>query len=176
MNVKPQRDGTMNRQLILLTLGLILAIPVFQTPIFSRYFKPLPGLHIVKNLPLNMVAGSAYEWEVSFVNPRSESGLMNVTLEITEKKTMMGFGEFHAEGTLETYDNPPREHYTSTLKFTETSGGTFHSLQTQTEKRFNDITLRISSVPNLMPGTYTFTLTVTVQYEDQSLVTSKIST
>jgi hypothetical protein len=146
---------------MLLALGLILTIPVFQTPIFSRYFKPLQGLHVVKRLPLSMVAGSAYEWEVSFVNPKSEKGLMNITLEVTEEKTIIGFGEFHVEGTLEAYDNPPREHYTSTLTFTETSGGTFQSLQTSIEKRFNDITLRISSVPNLMPGTYTFTLTIT---------------
>jgi hypothetical protein len=154
----------MNRQLILFTLGLILTIPVFQTPIFSRYFEPLPGLHIVKNLPLNMVAGSTYKWTVSFVNPKSEEGFMNITLEITEKKTIIGFGELHVEGTLESYDNPPQKHYNSTLTFTEASGGTFQSLQTQTEKRFNDISLRISSVPNLMPGKYTFTVTITVCY------------
>jgi len=165
LKVKPQRDETMNRQLTLLTLGLILTIPVFQSPVFSKYFKPLEGLHVVKGLPLNMVAGSTYEWEVGFVNPKSEEGFMNITLEIAEKKTIVGFGEFSIEGTLETYDNPPRKHYNSTLTFTETSGGTFQSLQTQTEKRFNDITLRISSVPSLMPGKYTFTLTVTIQYE-----------
>jgi len=154
----------MNRQLILLTLGLILTIPSFQTPTFSRYFKPLQGLHIVKNLPLNMVAGSTCEWEVSFINPQSEKGWMNLTLEIAEEKTVIGFGEFHVEGTLETYDNPPRQHQYTTLTFTENNGGTFQSLQTPTEERFNRITLRTSSVPNLMPGTYTFTLTVTIQY------------
>jgi hypothetical protein len=156
----------MNRQLILLTLSLILTIPVFQTPIFSRYFKPLPGLHIVKNLPLNMVAGSAYEWEVSFVNPKSEEGWMNITLEITEEHGV-GQTEFSVEGTLESYDNPHRKHYNSTLTFTEKikNGIGIFQNQTSIKERFNDITLRISSVPNLMPGTYTFTLTVTLQYK-----------
>jgi hypothetical protein len=148
---------------MLLTLGLILTIPVFQSPIFSKQFKPLQGLHVVKSLPLNMVAGSTYEWEVSFVNPKSESGLMNVTLEVAEKKTVVGFGEFHVEGTLESYDNPPGEHHTLTLTFTETSGGVFQS-QALISERFNIIKLEISSVPNLMPGEYTFTLTITVNY------------
>jgi hypothetical protein len=124
-----------------------------------------------------MVAGSAYEWEVSFVNPKSKEGLMNITLEITEKKTIIGFGEFHVEGTLEAYDNPPRKHYNSALTFTEKikNGIGIFQNQTSIKERFNDITLRISSVPNLMPGTYTFTLTITIQYKDQCRITSKIS-
>ena len=121
--------------------------------------RRIPGFHVVKRLPLNMVAGSTYEWTVSFVNPKSEEGLMNITLEITEKKTIIGFEEFSVEGMLESYDNPPRKHYNSTLTFTETEGGIFQN-QTSIEERFNRILLRISSVPNLMPGTYTFTLTI----------------
>jgi hypothetical protein len=151
----------MNRQLMLFTLSLTLILPVFQASAFLSQFKPIPGLHVVKSLSAEMVAGPTYEWEVSFVNPKSEEGLMNITLEIAEEKTIIGFGEFSVEGTLEACDNPSREHCTSTLTFTETSGGIFQS-QTLIEKRFNQITLKISSVPNLMPETYTFTLTATL--------------
>jgi len=114
-----------------------------------------------------MVAGSTYGWEASFVNPKSEEGFMDITLEITEENGI-GPDEFLVEGTLEAYDNPPREHHNSTLIFAEETEGGIRIFQNQTiiEERFNHITLRISSVPNLMPGTYTFTLTVTLQYKD----------
>jgi hypothetical protein len=148
---------------MLLTLGLILTIPVFQTPTFTRYSRPLPGLHIVKPIPSELVAGSTYEWVVSFVNPQSKSSLMNLTLEITEEKTVIGFGEFRVECTLESYDNPQRHHHNYTLMFTETSGGTFQSLQKINEK-FNFITFKISSVSNLMPGKYAFTLNITITH------------
>jgi len=115
---------------------------------------------MVKRLPLSMVAGSVYEWKVSFVNPKSEKCLMNVTLEITEQKSVIGFGEFHVKGTLESYDNPPQKHYNSTFTFTETNDAKFQT-QTTINYRINDITLKISSIPNLTPGKYTFTLTIT---------------
>ena len=122
---------------------------------------------MVKNLPLSMVAGETVEWQASFINPKSEEGLMDITLEIVEEETSIGKDEFTVEGLLESYDNPPRRHHYETLNFmeTEAQGGVFQC-QAGTEERFNIITLTIFCVPNLMPGTYTFTLTVTLQYED----------
>jgi hypothetical protein len=156
----------MNRQLILLTLGLILTIPVFQSPIFSRYFKPLPGLHIVKNLPLNMVAGSTYEMEVCFRNPKRETFRMNVTLEITEEQFPMGSDEFFVTGILYARETPPPEEYCDDLIFDEVNVGIFfNSKEIVHGKTHNYLTIKISSVPNLMPDTYTFTLTVTLQYK-----------
>jgi hypothetical protein len=156
----------MNRQLILLTLGLILTIPVFQTPIFSRYFKPLPGLHVVKKLPLNMVAGSAYEMMVDFRNPKRETFRMNVTLEITEEQFNMSSDEFSVTGTLYAWETPPPEEYCKDLTFKEDKVGIFsNTTQIVHGKTHNYLTIKISSVPNLMPDTYTFTLTVTLQYK-----------
>jgi len=123
--------------------------------------KHIQGFHVVKNLPLSMVAGETVEWQVSLVNPQSKNGLMNITLEITEEHVVPG--EFTVEGILESYDNPPREHHNSPLTFEETNNGNFQT-QTSINERFNHITLYISSVPNLMPATYTFTLTITLEY------------
>jgi len=141
--------------LLALTICQVSAWPVWKP-------KHIQGFHVVKRLAKSMVAGSTYTWEVSLVNPKSEDGYMNVTLEIVEEHGI-GFGEFMVEGILESYDNPPRKHYPSPLTFTEISDGKFQT-QTNIDYRFNNIKLKISSVPNLMPGTYTFTLTVTLQY------------
>ena len=151
---------------IVFALILLLALTICQVSAWSARRKHIQGFHVVKRLTKSMVAGSAYEWEVSFVNPKSEEGLMNVTLEVKEEKTVIGFAEFHVEGTLESYDNPPRQHHTYILTFTENSGGIFQSLQMISEG-FNIIKLRISSVPNLMPGKYTFTLTISIKYQNE---------
>lgn len=150
-------------------LVLLLGLTVCQVSAWSAWKpKHLPGFHLVKKLPKTMVAGETVEWQVSLVNPKSENGLLNITLEITEQHGI-GLKEFKVEGTLETYDNPPRKHYYPSITFTEkTEGGIgiFQSLQTPIGERFNIIKLKICSVPNLMQGTYTFTLTVTLQYEE----------
>jgi len=73
------------RRVILFALVLLLALTICQASAWSARRKHIPGFHVVKKLPLNMVAGSPYDWEVSFVNPKSENGWVNITLEVTEK-------------------------------------------------------------------------------------------
>ena len=148
------------RHIATFVLSFLLVLSIYGAS--AKKDKHIPGFHEVKKLPLSMVAGETVEWEVSFVNPKSENGLVNITLDITEEHDISP-REFTVEGILESYDNPPRKHHYSTLNFAETSGGIFQN-QTSINERFNHITLTISSVPNLMPGTYTFTLAVTLQY------------
>jgi hypothetical protein len=85
-------------------------------------------------------------------------------MQITEKQSIICFEEFHIEGKLDTWTAHPRGHETVEMGFTETSGGVFQLEHLTEEVSFNYVTLRISSTPNLMPGTYSFTLTVTLQY------------
>ena len=153
----------MNRRRLLLLLTVVLLLSVLRASALPTKMKHIQGFHVVKVFPETMVAGETVEWQVSLVNPKSENGLVNVTLEVTEEHGV-GLGEFTVEGTLESYDNPPRLHHVSTLTFTEENGGVFQS-QMLIDERFNHVTLRISSVPNLMPGTYTFTLHVNLCYE-----------
>ena len=154
-----------HRNVILFAVVLLLALTVCQVSAWPKHRKPkhVPGFQVVKRLAKSMVAGSTCAWEVSFVNPKSEKGWMVVALEISEEHGL-GFREFVVEGVLKSYDNPPRQHHYSTLTFTETEGGIFQS-QSLIKDRFNIVKLKICSVPNLMPGTYTFTLTVSLHYE-----------
>ena len=93
---------------------------------------------------------------------------MTIALRITEEDSAIGFGEFFLEGTLHTLVRGSRwrfRHYYIDLSFTETSGGVFRLEGGPLKpKSFNYVTLKISSVPNLLPGTYTFTLNVVVGY------------
>ena len=111
-----------------------------------------------------MVAGSAYEMMVDFRNPKRESFRINVTLEITEEQFIMGSGEFFVTGILYAWETPPPEEYCKDLTFKEDKVGIFSNItQIVHGKTHNHLTIKISSVPNLMPDTYTFTLTVTLQ-------------
>jgi len=155
-----------HRNVILVSLVLLLALTVCQVSAWSRQKpKHIQGFHVVKRLSKSIVAGSTYEWEVSFVNPQSKLGWIDVALEISEEHGL-GFGEFMVEAVLESYDNPPRQHRISTLTLTESEGGIFQS-RSLVQERFNIVKLKICSVPNLMPGTYTFTLTVSLHYDQK---------
>jgi len=77
----------------------------------------------------------------------------------------VGSGEFSVTGNLYAWETPRRKQYCNDLIFEEVKAGIFSSTGLVHGKTHNRLTLRISSVPNLMPDTYTFTLTVTLQYE-----------
>ncbi|MDH5634235.1 MAG: hypothetical protein OEY30_00260 [Candidatus Bathyarchaeota archaeon] len=145
----------MNRRL-LLGLTLILLLSVLRASALE--VKHLQGFHVVKNLPQTMAAGETVDWQVSFVNPKSEAGILSIMLEIDEENNV-GLGEFSVEGVLESYDNPPRQHHYTLLNFVESQGGVFQC-EAEIHERFNLITLTTSSVPNLMYGHYTFTLSI----------------
>jgi len=161
---------------IVFALVLLLALTVCQVSAWSAHRKPkhLPGFHLVKKLPKTMVAGSTYEMTVRFRNPKRETFRMDVTLEIIEKQFDMGSDEFFVTGTLYAWETPPPKHrhytrhqeYCDDLTFEEEEAGIFSNTTVIVHgKTHNQLTLRISSVPNLMPDTYTFTLTVTLQIQ-----------
>ena len=93
---------------------------------------------------------------------------MTLVLRITEEDSVIGFGEFFVEGTLHTLVRGSRRrfrHDRVDLSFAETTGGVFQiEGEPLKPKSFNYVTLTISSVPNLLPGTYAFTLDVVVGY------------
>jgi len=126
----------------------------------------IPDFHVITELPKDMVAGSTYQTSFTFVKPNHKQAELDIIIEITEKQSIIGFEEFHVEGKLDTWTAHPRGHETVGMDFTETSGGLFEFERWIEKVSFNCVTVRITSAPNLMPGTYTFTLTITLQYYD----------
>jgi len=125
----------------------------------------IPDFHVITELPKNMIAGSTYETSFTFLKPRRASAYMNITIQITEEEFAIGLQEFFIEGEMQVWE-AKRRHYSVDMTFTETSGGVFQFERWIEEVSFNCVTVRITSAPNLMPGTYTFTLTITLQYYD----------
>jgi len=152
------------RRLILFGLVLLLALMMCETSFSMRpTYKRIPAFHVVKGLTETMWIGSAYEMELMFLNPKSQTFWMDVTMEITKEDGAIGFGGFSLAGTLYAYDAPPKEPSSFDISFAKTSRGTFQ-FEGWVEERFNHLNLTVSLSPYVKPGTYTFTLTVTLQY------------
>ena len=159
----------MRRRYAVMTFVLVLALAIGQASAWSRMRRRrIPGFHATKRLPNSMVAGSTYETSFMFRNPKRQKAQMTIVLRIKEEDSVIGFGEFFVEGTLHTWVSGSRRrfrHYHIDLSFAETTGGVFRlEGEPLKPKSFNYVTLKISSVPNLLPRTYTFTLNVAVRY------------
>lgn len=143
-----------------LAVFLILFATLTVCHVSAADMPRLPDFHVTERMPGEMVAGSTFQTSFTFVKPNHKPAELNITVEITEKQSIVGFEEFHVEGTLDTWTANPRGHETVEMGFTETGGGVFQSERFMKEVSFNYVALRISLAPNLMPGTYTFTITV----------------
>ena len=150
------------RRTFMFALALLLVMTVYEASAFPKREKRIPGFHVIKDFPETMAAGSTYETELMFLNPKSKTFWMDITLEITKKHSTINPEDFSLEGTLYTYDAPPKEHSKLDISFTQKSGGTFQ-FEDWVEERFNHLILRISLSSNLVSGKFTFTLAVTFQ-------------
>ncbi len=156
------------------TFVLLLALATYETFAWSAFERPIPAFHVVSKLPDSIVAGSSYNMTIRFVNPKRKTLLMNVLFEVSGQGFYVGFNEFGLEGTLESWNMRPFQHYIYHLSFKEISNGTFLSIGLVKE-RFNHLNLKISSVPNLCPGTYAYNLTVKLfQIEQAAKMTKEI--
>jgi hypothetical protein len=148
-----------------LALALVLFSALALCQVRAVDIPTIPDFHVVVGLPEEMIAGSTYQTSFTFVKPNHKQAELNIIIEITEDQSIIGFEEFHVEGKLDMWTAHPRGHETVKMDFTETSGGVFQFQRLIEEVSFNCVTASITSAPNLMPGTYTFTLTVTLQYD-----------
>lgn len=147
-----------------LALVLILFSALTLSQVSGAELPRLPDFHVVSELPSNMVAGSTYQTSFTFVKPNHKEAELNITVEITEEQTIIGFAEFHIEGTLDTWTAHPPSHETVEMDFTETSGGVFQHACTMKKVSFNYVTVRVSLAVHLMPGFYTFRVNVYLIY------------
>lgn len=150
------------RRMFTVALTLLIALTIFERSAFSSSVRRIPGFHMIKDFPETMAAGSTYEAELMFLNPRGQTFWANITLEITKEQATTSFGDFSLEGTLYAYDAPPKEHSTLDIVFDEVNGGVFQ-FEGWVEERFDRLILTVSLSSNLMSSNYTFTLTVTLQ-------------
>lgn len=152
------------RRKFMFALALLLVMTVYEASAFPKGEKRTPGFHVIKDFPETMAAGLTYEMELMFLNPKSETFWMGIIFEVTSEDCDIDFGDFSLEGTLYTYDAPPKDHHIhNNIIFKEISEG-FLQFEGSVEERFNRLVLTVSLSPYLMSGNYTFTLTVTLRY------------
>jgi len=131
---------------LLLAGVLLLFIPVAYAG------NPISNLEVVHNLPETIVAGNSYEVEISFLSIARESLPVVVELNVTCEEAPLGEGEILLD------EARLNDVY---LGFEEILPGYFISEEgTMLPLSTNSLTMTISSVVNLMPGTYSFTISL----------------
>jgi PKD repeat protein len=110
--------------------------------------SPLENVVVVQDLPEKIVAGSTYEMIITFDNVAQESVTLIVEITVTCKEAPLGYGEVIIE-EIKLNNN--------LLTCTEEYPGGFRTDEgTLVAESSNELRIKVSSLVNLMPGTYTF--------------------
>jgi len=110
--------------------------------------SPIDNVEIVQDLPENIVAGSTYEMIITFDNVAEESVPLIVEITVTCEEAPLGYDEIIVKEVKLNND---------ILDCTEEDPGFFRTEEgTLKAESSNELSITVSSLVNLMPGTYTF--------------------
>ena len=128
----------------LMVAMILVSIPAVEAESSIR------NLEVVQNLPDRIVTGDTYEMKITFDSTARESLPIVVELDVACAEAPIGYGEILLN-SINLND--------ANLGFEEVEPGYFVTEEgTIPPRSNNELILTVSSVINLMPGTYTFTV------------------